>query len=903
MSPVAMVSTAQIGAQLEAVLSSNADISAVAIHAASNGGWPDAIQRMGRRFRVRWCESGLAMREALLEQESEGAEGDGLVLMTPLTDTALPDDIAARLARARVFQPKGWEILRQVFGAREADARLARYEWMPEVLIEQSAVAAFHPVAGNFLDLETAWREVLVRCLGLNTAQPDAATLMRWALRPDVPVLLGTLPVKARPDVLEWLASHAGPSGRLIVLCIEGGRAGDAAPLGMVCDVLFNEAGQGKADLAQAAVRLERFVAEQHVGVAEGREWAAQTRRLLEHLPAVEARPLLDRADALLRELRVGDYACLSDWLPVGMEQRLARFAEVLEAYVAAPSEEALGRVEDSADVALQHHLAAHQALRLESVRMARRLVRWLARPVKAVNSLDEQIVLHAEDGAFVDWARFRLLGGDELRALSAAYANLRAAVAQRRDTTNKAFAGSLAPSLKEARSIGPRAVPVEHILAEVVAPLASSHPVLLLVVDGLSLSIFRELFERPDRHGWTEVAPDPEGRPRLGLTAFPTVTEVSRASLLCGKVTVGTAPSEKSGFAAHSGLLGCSADKHPPRLFHKGDLSVDGNLAAEVSEALANPSQRVVGVVYNAVDDHLSGPDQLHQRWSLEDLRLLLPLLREARDARRVLIVTADHGHMLEEASSLVSGGLSDRWRPGKQASDPREVALSGSRVLTPEGATQVVCLWSEAGRYTGRKNGYHGGASPAEAVVPLSVFAPAGINVAGCVPAIPQQPEWWDLPALAPKPVASVAVALRPTSKRAPTAPEGQGALFDAEELPVAPPPKAADTDWIAAVLGSGLYASQKQLAARVALPDDQMRKLLAALDERGGKLTRGALAQRMAMPEIRVSGVLSAARRMLNLDQAAVLTVDDASGTVELNHVLLLQQFRITSAGGKP
>lgn len=902
MSPT-MVSTAQIGAQLEAVLTSSAETSVVAIHAAAKGAWPDVIQRQGRSFRVRWCESGLALREALLEQEAAAGSGAGVVLMTPLTDAVLPDDIAARLARARVYQPKGWEILRQVFGAREADARLARYDWMPEVLLEQAEASPFVPVAGNFLDLETAWKEVLRRCLGLDAAQPDAATLIRWSARPDVPVLLGRLPPQARTDTLAWLASHAGSAGRFIVLCIEGGRAGDAGPLGLVCDVLFHEAGQGKAELAQAAVRLERYVSEQHVGVADGREWAAQVKRLLAHLKAEEARPLLERADALLRELRVADFASLSDWLPGGLEQRLAALGQAIDAYVGAPSEAALARVEDSADLVLHHHLSPHQPLRAERVRMARRLVRWLARPAKAVSGLDEHIVLHGEDGAFVDWARFKLLGGDELRELSGAYANLRAAVAQRRDTHNKAFAGALAAGLKEARSLGPRAVPVESVLTTLVAPLAASHPVLLLVVDGLSLSIFRELFENPDRYGWVEVAPESDGRPRLGLTAFPTVTEVSRASLLCGKVTVGTAPGEKSAFAAHAGLLGPSSANHPPRLFHKGDLSVDGNLSPTVGEALANPSQKVVGVVYNAVDDHLSGPDQLHQRWSLEDLRLLLPLLREARESRRVLIVTADHGHMLEEASALVPGGLSDRWRPGTQATDPREVALSGSRVLTPEGASQVVCLWSETGRYTGRKNGYHGGASPAEAVVPLSVFAPSGVNVAGWVQAIPPQPEWWDLPALAPKPVQPVAAPTRPTPKRAPAAPEGQGALFGAEELPVPAAPKAVEVDWIAAVLESALYASQRQLAARVALSDEQMRQLLSSLYERGGKLTRGALAQRMAMPEIRVSGVLSAARRMLNLDQAAVLTVDDASGTVELNHVLLLQQFRITSAGGKP
>jgi hypothetical protein len=44
-----------------------------------------------------------------------------------------------------------------------------------------------------------------------------------------------------------------------------------------------------------------------------------------------------------------------------------------------------------------------------------------------------------------------------------------------------------------------------------------------------------------------------------------------------------------------------------------------------------------------------------------------------------------------------------------------------------------------------------------------------------------------------------------------------------------------------------------------------------------------------------------MLSAARRVLNVDQAAVLQVDEAAGTVELNRVLLMQQFRISQVGG--
>src|SRR6185437_1436157 len=135
----------------------------------------------------------------------------------------------------------------------------------------------------------------------------------------------------------------------------------------------------------------------------------------------------------------------------------------------------------------------------------------------------------------------------------------------------------------------------------------------------------------------------------------------------------------------------------------------------------------------------------------------------------------TADHGHVLEESSAVLHGSSSDRWRNGNAASDAREVVLAGSRVLTPQGEKQVVCLWSEAARYTGRKNGYHGGAAPAEVVVPLSVFAPYGVNVSGWNLAPPQQPAWWELPALI-QPAPAVSPLQPRTSVRKPAVPSGQ-------------------------------------------------------------------------------------------------------------------------------
>jgi hypothetical protein len=895
------LSTPQIKAQLERVLDSDPTAQAVAIRSVSKQVWPETVSPHGRQFSIRWCESSLALREALCELEQLAPPRSGMVVITPLATHEVAEDIAARLARARVFQPEGWDIVRLMFKAKETDARLGRFAWMPQALIDGAAQGDYQPVANGFLDLETAWREVLVRFAGIGVARPDAMTLLAWSMSPDADPRLRPLPDAMRSAILSWLAESAGVAGAMVLACVEAGRTADALPLGLVSGVIFASEGEGQAALGQAAIRLERFVNDKHVGVKEGRGWAAAAEQVVRTLGVDACRAALDRADALLRDLRISEFGQLSDVLPSSLDQRLVSFAAALRAHAAAPNEDHLQQVEVQADRALRHMLMHEQRPRMERVEMARRLARWLHSPMASGSALPESVEWQADQGAYVDWARFRLLGGDELTELSDAYGACRRSAIARRDSFAKPLAQTLLHWNVQSPAASGRVVPLEQVLDRVVAPIAAAQPVLLLVMDGLSNSIFRELFARATSHGWTELVSEAQGRPFVGVAAIPTITEVSRTSLLCGRLTTGAQAQEKQGFASHPALVAASRAEFAPKLFHKGDLADSGNLASDVRSVIANVKQQVVGVVYNAVDDHLSGPDQLNQRWALEDLRLLLPLLREAREARRVVIVTADHGHLLEDGTTQVSGGDSDRWRLGSTTTSPQEVAISGGRVLTSDGSNAVVCLWGEGSRYAGRKNGYHGGLSPQELTVPLSVFAPLGANLAGWTAAPPMQPEWWELPPLlqVPKPALATSPPAKPVRKKAVQS-EAQPGLFAADELP-APVADVVTQDWIAALLTSPIYASQRQLAARVALPDDKMRLLLEALAERGGKLSRTALANRLSLAEVRMGGLLSAVRRVLNVDQSAVLSVDEASGSVELNITLLQRQFKLPQQGG--
>lgn len=887
------LTTAQISAQLDRVLASDPRALTVAIRAPARQPWAEALSQRGRQFSVRWCESTLAIREALCDIDVADPTQAGLVLITPLATNQIPEDIASRFARATVFQPGGWDMVRQLFQAKEIDARLGRYAWMPQLLIEGTAQGAYAPVANGFLDLDTAWRELLKRFLGFHEARPDGVALLTWSLEPRADVSLNLLQTAARADVIGWLGSAAGAVGSMVLACVESGRTADAVPIGLVCGVVFAAESEGVAELGQAAIRLERFVDGRHVGVPEGRGWSAAAEQLVRSAGQAFMRPFLDRADTLLKELRIAEFASISDLLPSSLDQRMRACAAALQAQVDLPSAAHLLDVERCSDRVMRHAVATLQPHRLERIEMSRRLARWLSSPVPQIGSATDALVWQSGDGAFLDWARFRLLGGDEMPELSDAYASIRRAIATRRDVIDRQFADALVRwNAESPRSLG-RIVLLEEVLEGVLGPLAAQHPVLLLVMDGMSTSIHRELFSRIATLGWMEMVREDIGRAMVGVAALPTVTEVSRASLLCGRLTVGNSAQEKTGFSMHPALLAHSRADAPPRVFHKGDLADSTNLSTEVRSAMADAGQRVVCVVYNAVDDHLSGPDQLHQRWALEELRLFSPLLREAREARRVVVITADHGHLLEDGTRQITGGESDRWRVGREIDQPDEVALAGGRVISPDGSDGVVCLWGEGTRYVGRKNGYHGGVSPQEVAVPLSVIVPSDLRLPGWQPAPPSQPDWWDLPPLAPPDrMAQAEASSTPSRPVARKALPGQSDMFSA-------PPEIRDApseDWIARLLASPVYASQRQLAARVAVADDKMRLLLAALDERGGKLSRAALAQRLTLPEIRLGGFLSAVRRVLNVDQALVLAVDDSAGTVELNRALLDEQFRL-------
>ncbi len=102
------------------------------------------------------------------------------------------------------------------------------------------------------------------------------------------------------------------------------------------------------------------------------------------------------------------------------------------------------------------------------------------------------------------------------------------------------------------------------------------------------------------------------------------------------------------------------------------------------------------------------------------------------------------------------------------------------------------------------------------------------------------------------------------------------------------------AVDRGLVAKLFRSSIFEQQKKLAGRSVPPDEILRSVLGALDQRGGRMTSAAIARTVNYPPMRLRGLLAVMQRVLNIDWFAVLTRDEASDTVDLNRELLKRQF---------
>ena len=887
-------SLAQIKAQVAAIRQKVPQAQVIGIHSIGRWAGEPTVRDSDECYAIHQCDSPLSFRLALRQPTTEQTTK---VLITSLSEQDLGDDILLRLAKRRLFQIDPWQIVRSLFDAHAVDPRLSQHAWIAESLLELIPGTGYPAARGGFLDSETVWPLLLRQAVSLGSESPDLTALLKWSLDTDGTSRFRRCAEAFRRGATNWLTEKAGPVAALLLHCIERLERPDAVPIGLAAGVVYHPNALGKLDRASGKLE-ERFLGGKSPEAEHMQRWGAAATEVVRALRDAESRTYrqtLQRADEILRDVKADEMAWLSDTSTLGFDQRLARVGDTLSGVLERGSWDLLDGLYEARQQMRRHDQSAQETRRLERVDMSVRLLRWLGsqdQSNKGPDSFADAANAQLREGGFLDWARLSLRSGDPVRKLSEAYARLFDQVRQRREQQSQVFA-KLLTDWTAAGSKGDEVIPVERALEEIIAPLAAEGLVLVIVIDGMSVAVCRELLADVTRHEWIALSEPGRNFNRPGLATIPSVTEFSRTSLLCGRLRQGTQEDEKVGFAEHAALVERSRSGSPPVLFHKAGLQEldDSVLAAEVRKEIASTHRRVVGVVVNAVDDHLLKGEQIDTRWSRDEIKVLPALLHEARIARRLVVLISDHGHVLDcQAEGRpfrddLAGG--ERWRSAIGNAGDDELLIAGSRVLAK--GHRLMASWSERVRYGIKKNGYHGGLTPQEMIVPIAVLSSTDDFPKGWSEQPIDTPIWWD----EPSPMRTTKG--KPVPKLKPIKPQPSGMLFDVEEIePASKVVGVSVPKWISGLLASPVFEDQKRLGGRGVPADNVLSKLLSALDERGGKLTSLALARALECPAVRLPGLLAKAERIFNVDGYDVLRRDDASDTIELNRDLLLKQF---------
>jgi hypothetical protein len=871
----------------------------IGLHAPGPWRGDDEVNLGDRLYAVVRADTALEFREALVKAE---AEDRPTVVLTALEQADLGHDVVARLVRSRLWPVDPWEGVKGLFRARQLDPTLREACLAHALLEHEPPDRGYDPVAAGVLDAGTAWRAIYRHALGMEDREPDLPGLLRWAAETGA-VRYVASPADLRAATRSRLAATLGAAAVAILDIADAGAARDALAVALAFEVVFAQAGADEPSLRAAAARLERFHLDRPIDADTGLALARAGQDAIDDLALADparARAHLLRADNLLRDVGAAPLAHLGSRTPLAWEARMRRFAATMVEEAEVGDLEAC---EDRLRLVAGHALSGHDPCRgrLERAGMALRLARWLRTPGDVTGSFARLARLYAEEVAFVDWARDSLAGGDDLPELGEAFGRIGRAAAARRAGFSRAFAGALADWTASGSDPGP-VLRVEDVAARAVgAVLESKMPVLLIVMDGMSWPVARELLADLRRqHHWVEAVLSGTGRPPPPvIAAIPSVTEVSRMSLLAGYLHRGDQGVEKRLFPANPGFSRVERN-HPPLIFHKGQLTMGarGALDAAVARAIAEPRNRVVAAVINAVDDRLAGASQVRDVWSVEAIRPLGALLRAARESGRVVILASDHGHVWHgDAPITRAEDASARWRPADGPARDGEVLLEGGRVRGAGDAPRLIAAWAEEVRYGTARNGYHGGASPREMVAPLIILADATAREPVPEPCEPPTLPWWDGPGEVRRPE-PVRDAPPPTLKRKKPA----GYLFSLEPAEVEPGPVASPAEytppagvgWPGRLIGSEAYQAQRRAVRKFAPEDEAVVRALTALVAGGGSITPAALARAVGQPALRIDGFVAKLQRLLNVDGYDVVRLDRQRGLVELDEALLRRQF---------
>jgi PglZ domain len=894
------------------------------------------------QVRIEPCVSALAVREALLSRRRD----EWLIVLTDRSEDDLGAGVLSHFIGHRLRTPDPWAAVRHRFAATGIDPAIFAAAGDRDVatgLLAATPPDGWPPAPGGVLTRAHAFGAVAAAHLGLSDPVIDIAAVLGWAAAPSLPDQISDLRMLAGDPVtdavLAWAAERTGAIAPAVLHLLRGGEARDVIPLGLVAGVLADARDNRAAEDAQVArdalIRMETRFGGAVLPSSALTSWAAEASAVVTGMLRVTVRKasgeaLLARADHLLEGVRAARIADGSDLLPSGLTRRFAVLAAELRAATGSRVEvdpdqaivtrDGLDRVEQAWASVAAHHLAGDDR-RTHAFHAAVRLTRWLADASPVGTGLPALLRRHADQDAWADSAVNDAAAGASDPELGAGLATVLGAARARRAAHDAGFAAALAGYTRDDRD-DQGVLRVEDLLPGVVMPLARQAPLLLLVLDGMSAGVGTEvaasILGRP-RDGWAEALLNGHSRRAAALAVLPTLTEVSRASLLSGELRRGGQDTERNGYAALARARGLT----DAPLFHKGPLDSARPgyaLADDVAVAIADVTRYpLVTCVLNSVDDALDRSDPGGIPWSTETVKHLDPLLERARHSGRTVILTADHGHVIERRQGIQRPHpdmSSSRSRAASTPPGDGEVLVTGDRVRLHDG-TAVLAV-DENLRYGPAKSGYHGGASPAEVVVPVTVLVPGAVPAdSGLRLAPPQEPSWWTDPVLPA--AASGTISAAPAAAAAPAprssrpvpdrgkkrADQATITLFDVPEpkpeSPAAPEPASPASPGpeavTATVLASPTYKANKKRAGRVSVSDAQVGALLTALAASPSRrLAPVAAASALEVSPVLLRGAIMQAQQLLNIDGAAVIRIDADGATVILDEAALQEQYGI-------
>lgn len=886
-------STKQIEAQVLAIRRNMKSSSRYfAIRATDTWKGPDRMMIDGVEHLVLPCMSDLQVRESMLRAETENKSA---VLLCSMPENTLGDDVLSRFAKQKVFAPQLREMVAELFSARIIDPRVLKTKPLMNGLLDRVPSHGYAAVPGGTLDLQTAWLTLLSQIIGESVEFPSLTELLDWSMSPDRRRRLMEMEPDLKAAFTDWFVRVRGEPARFMMAAIESGHGNDLVPLGAVMGLVFDPKHFRDAEHQAARGGLDKYLLGRRIDAESAMAWYRSSQSLLSKWPVKfgpqQRRQTLHRLDELIGDLGLLHQAWASEQSPQGLEQRYQQLGQLLTEALAAKSSSNQAEVGNAISGIKKHLLGTEDTERLERVEMACRMIRWLqttAGPARQDN-FDAMVNFYHQDGGFIDWARYRLKESDLSVEVRKAFDAILERVDQRAQAFEKDFAIQLQDWTRSEHA-SDQFFLIEDVLEKVVSPVGKQQAVLLLVLDGMSVAVFRQLMQGILRQDWTEIVREGDAIPKPVLATLPSVTAISRRSLFLGRLDPATNGTEQGEFQKNELLFKGSGGQVRPQLFRMGDLTDNdqGGIANQVRQAISDKKCRIVSVVLNAIDDHLDSGKQIDFSWEVNRIRGLKDLLRQASEADRLVMLTSDHGHILDTGTKISASPKDDRGDRFRMATDSLvegELEFEGKRVYQATGRNRITLAWSDKIRYGKDKRGYHGGANPQEMVVPFAIVSDARAEIPdGWREVAAYQPPWWNIGAIAEPAI----VTVKSKTKKDPPKLD----LFEHAQVKIT----SASADWIGALLASSLFQEQSKLALRGAPAEETLRKLLSTLDARGGSLLKPALARELGVPAFRVDGLIQNVSRILNVDGYEVIGFDRSSDTVSLNVRLLCTQFEI-------